>query len=110
MGMMQVVMIILGCFMDTMAIILITMPTFIPAIVALGLDPIWFGAIAVVNLELGMITPPFGIVLYAMKAVSPPQYTMGDIIQSVTPFMGLQMLAIAICIVCPSIPLWLVGR
>ncbi|MEW6667323.1 MAG: TRAP transporter large permease subunit [Thermodesulfobacteriota bacterium] len=110
MGMMQLVMIILGCFMDTMAIILITMPTFIPAINALGLDPIWFGAIAVVNLELGMITPPFGIVLYAMKAMAPPRYCMGDIIRSVIPFMGLQILAIAICIVFPSIPLWLVGR
>jgi tripartite ATP-independent transporter DctM subunit len=110
MGMMQMVMIILGCFMDTMAIILITMPTFIPAINALGLDPIWFGAIAVVNLELGMITPPFGIVLYAMKAMAPPRYTMGDIIRSVIPFMGLQIAAIAICIIFPSIPLWLVGR
>lgn len=110
MGMMQLVMIILGFFMDTMAIILITMPTFIPAINALGLDPIWFGAIAVVNLELGMITPPFGIVLYAMKAMAPPRYTMGDIIRSVIPFMGLQIAAIAICIIFPSIALWLVGR
>jgi tripartite ATP-independent transporter DctM subunit len=110
MGMMQVVMIALGCFMDPMAIILITMPTFIPAIIALGFDPIWFGAIAVVNLELGMITPPFGIVLYAMKAVAPPQYTMGDIIRSVLPFMGLQLLAITLCILFPAIPLWLAGR
>jgi tripartite ATP-independent transporter DctM subunit len=109
MGMMQVVMIILGCFMDTMAIILITMPIFIPAIISLGFNPIWFGAIAVVNLELGMITPPFGIVLYAQKAVAPPQYSMGDIIKSVTPFMLLQMLAIAICIVFPRIALWLPG-
>ncbi len=110
MGMMQVVMLILGAFMDTMAIILIAMPTFMPAINALGLDPIWFGAIAVVNLELGMITPPFGIVLYAMKAMAPPRYTMGDIIRSVMPFMGLQILAIILCIIFPSIPLWLLGR
>jgi tripartite ATP-independent transporter DctM subunit len=110
MGMMQIVMIMLGCFMDTMAIILITMPTFIPAITALGFDPIWFGAIAVVNLELGMITPPFGIVLYAMKAMAPDRYTMGDIIRSVFPFMGLQMVAILICMIFPQIPLWLPRR
>ncbi len=110
MAIMQAVMIFLGCFMDTMAIILITMPTFIPAIVALGFDPIWFGAIAVVNLELGMITPPFGIVLYAMKAVAPPHYTMSDIIKSVLPFMGLQIVAIGLCILFPAIPLWLPGK
>ena len=73
MGIMQVVILILGCFMDSAAIILLTMPIFVPAIISLGFDPVWFGAISVLNIEVGLITPPFGVALYTMKAVAPPQ-------------------------------------
>ena len=109
MAIMQLVILILGCFMDSAAIILLTMPIFVPAIISLGFDPVWFGAIAVLNIEVGLITPPFGVALYTMKAVAPPKYTMGDIISSVTPFIALQVLAIGICIMIPSIVMWLPG-
>ena len=89
MGIMQVVILILGCFMDSAAIILLTMPIFVPAIISLGFDPVWFGAIAVLNIEVGLITPPFGVALYTMKAVAPPKYTMGDVISSVSAFHSL---------------------
>ncbi len=107
MGIMQLVILILGCFMDSAAIILLTMPIFVPAIISLGFDPVWFGAISVLNIEVGLITPPFGVALYTMKAVAPSHYTMNDVIRSAVPFIGLQVLAIAICMVFPSIPLWL---
>jgi tripartite ATP-independent transporter DctM subunit len=107
MAIMQVVILILGCFMDSAAIILLTMPIFVPAVVSLGFDPVWFGAISVVNIEVGLITPPFGVALYTMKGVAPDHYTMGDIINSSVPFLLLQVLAIAVCIVFPSICLWL---
>jgi tripartite ATP-independent transporter DctM subunit len=107
MAIMQFVILILGCFMDSAAIILLTMPIFVPAIVSLGFDPVWFGAIAVLNIEIGLITPPFGVALYTMKAVAPTHYTMGDVIRSVVPFIGLQVLALAICIAFPAIALWL---
>jgi len=110
MGIMQVVLLILGCFMDSAAIILLTMPIFVPAIISLGFDPVWFGAISVLNIEVGLITPPFGVALYTMKAVAPPQYTMTDVIQSVVPFIFLQVLAIGLCMIFPSIPLWLPGH
>jgi tripartite ATP-independent transporter DctM subunit len=110
MGIMQVVILVLGCFMDSAAIILITMPIFVPAIIALGFDPVWFGAISVLNIEVGLITPPFGMALYSMKAVAPLQYTMSDIISSVAPFIALQVLAIGLCMVFPWIPLWLPGH
>jgi tripartite ATP-independent transporter DctM subunit len=110
MGIMQVVILVLGCFMDSAAIILITMPIFVPAIIALGFDPVWFGAISVLNIEVGLITPPFGMALYSMKAVAPPQYTMSDIISSVAPFIALQVLAIGLCMIFPWIPLWLPGH
>ena len=109
MGIMQVVLLILGCFMDSAAIILLTMPIFVPAIISLGFDPVWFGAISVLNIEVGLITPPFGVALYTMKAVAPPQYTMSDVIRSAVPFIFLQVLAIGLCMIFPSIPLWLVG-
>ena len=110
MGIMQVVILILGCFMDSAAIILLTMPIFVPAIISLGFDPVWFGAIAVLNIEVGLITPPFGVALYTMKAVAPPKYTMGDVISSAAPFIALQVLAIGICMMIPSIVMWLPGK
>ena len=110
MGIMQVVLLILGCFMDSAAIILLTMPIFVPAIISLGFDPVWFGAISVLNIEVGLITPPFGVALYTMKAVAPPQYTMSDIISSAVPFIFLQVLAIGVCMLFPSITLWLPGH
>ncbi len=110
MAIMQVVILILGCFMDSAAIILLTMPIFVPAIVSLGFDPVWFGAISVLNIEVGLITPPFGVALYTMKAVAPPRYTMSDIISSAVPFISLQILAIGLCMIFPSIPLWLPGH
>jgi tripartite ATP-independent transporter DctM subunit len=109
MGIMQVVLLILGCFMDSAAIILLTMPIFVPAIISLGFDPVWFGAISVLNIEVGLITPPFGVALYTMKAVAPSKYTMSDVINSAVPFIFLQVLAIGLCMVFPSIPLWLVA-
>ncbi len=110
MGIMQVVLLILGCFMDSAAIILLTMPIFVPAIISLGFDPVWFGAISVLNIEVGLITPPFGVALYTMKAVAPPQYTMSDVISSAVPFIFLQALAIGLCMIFPAIPLWLPGH
>jgi tripartite ATP-independent transporter DctM subunit len=109
MGIMQVVLLILGCFMDSAAIILLTMPIFVPAIISLGFDPVWFGAISVLNIEVGLITPPFGVALYTMKAVAPDKYTMSDVIRSVAPFIFLQVIAIGLCMIFPWIPLWLPG-
>jgi len=108
MALMQVVILILGCFMESAAIILLTMPIFVPMIISLGFDPVWFGAIAVLNIEIGLITPPFGVALFTMKAVAPPGTTMGDIIKSVAPFLGLQLLAMILVILFPAIATWLI--
>ena len=107
MSIMQLVILVLGCFMDSAAIILLTMPIFVPAIVSLGFDPVWFGAISVVNIEVGLITPPFGVALYTMKGVAPEHYTMADIMRASTPYVVLQVMAMALCIIFPSICLWL---
>jgi len=104
---MQFVILILGCFMDVGAIIMLTMPIFMPIILALGFSNVWFGTIALLNLEMALITPPFGLCLFVMKGVAPPDTTMGDIYRAALPFIGLQILAMVLIIIFPPIALWL---
>lgn len=100
---MQVVLIILGCVMDTAAILMITVPVFAPIIVRLGFDPVWFGVLFVVNMEMGFLTPPFGYNLFYMKGVAPPEITMLDIYRSIVPFVGLQLIGLILCMIFPII-------
>lgn len=100
---MQVIIFIMGCFMDSMAIMLLTIPIFVPTIVSLGFNDVWFGVLLLLNIELAQITPPFGIALFVMKAVAPENTTMADIYKAVLPFIGLQFLAMALIIIFPSI-------
>ena len=79
---MQIVVFILGCFMDLISIAMITTPIFMPIINTLGIDPIWFLTMVMINLGAGLLTPPFGMVLFTMKGVAPKDVTMGDIIAS----------------------------
>lgn len=106
---MQVIILILGCFMNVDAIILLTIPIFMPIVATLGFNPVWFGTIALLNLELALITPPFGLCLFVMKGVAPPDTTMGDIYRAALPFIGLQLIAMTLIIAFPQISLWLPG-
>jgi tripartite ATP-independent transporter DctM subunit len=108
MGCMQMVMIILGCFMDPGGIIVICIPVFMPIIGKLGFDPIWFGILFVINMELGYITPPFGFNLFYMKALATPLgVNMQEIYRSIIPFVLLMALLIVLIMVFPDIALWL---
>jgi tripartite ATP-independent transporter DctM subunit len=104
---MQFVLFILGMLMDPGGIIMITTPVFVPIIKQLGFDPVWFGLLFIVNMEMAYLTPPFGFNLFYMKAIVPKGITMGDIIHSIIPFVGLQALCLIICIIFPEIALWL---
>lgn len=104
---MQVTYFILGCFITTTAIILLTVPVFIPAIVAAGFDPLWFGILFVIQMEMALLTPPFGYNLFYMKSVVPKGITMGDIYRSVWPFVLLQLVGLMIVIIFPRIATWL---
>jgi len=77
---------ILGCFMDALGLLFLTVPFIFPAAVALGFDPIWFGIILVKMLEIGLITPPVGIQAYVLKGVAPPEITLDDIFRGFVPF------------------------
>ena len=102
----QMVFFILGCILDPAGIIMICTPVFVPVIKSLGFDPLWFGVLFIMNMEMGYLTPPFGFNLFYMKAIAPPGVTMTDIYRSVVPFVALQGLGLAIVIIFPEIALW----
>ena len=104
---MQLVLLILGMVMDTVGIIMITVPIFIPIIAALGFDPVWFGVLFIINMEIGFLTPPFGYNLFYLKGVAPPGVTMGDLYRSIIPFVLLMVAGLLICIAFPEIILYL---
>jgi tripartite ATP-independent transporter DctM subunit len=104
---MQIIWMIMGCFLDPNGIIMITAPIFFPIINSLGFDPVWFGVLFVINMEMGYLTPPFGFNLFYMQAVAPKGVVMTDIYRSIIPFVALQALGLVICMIFPEIILYL---
>ena len=104
---MQVVLLLLGTFMESLAMILLTVPIYFPIIEALHLSPIWFGAIMLLNMEMAAISPPFGFGLFVMKAVAPQGTTMMDVYKASVPFLLLNSVVMLIMIFFPSTVLWL---
>jgi len=98
---MLVVVLILGCFMETVAIMMITIPIYMPVINALGYNTVWFGVLMLIALETGLITPPFGVTLFVMKGVAPAEITMGDIWKAVTPYVIVDIMCIALILAMP---------
>jgi tripartite ATP-independent transporter DctM subunit len=105
--MMQIVLLIMGCIMEPLSIIMITLPIFLPVSKTLGFDPIWFCTIMLLNMQMGNISPPFGMILFVVKAVAPPHISMGQIYRAAYPFLGLDLIAMAIMMVFPPVVLWL---
>lgn len=104
---MQIILIILGAFMDTTGIVMLCTPLFIPIIKELNFDPIWFGVLFIVNLEMAYLTPPFGYNLFYLKAVAPENISMTDIYRSIWPFVVLQLTGLVLCMLFPQIILML---
>ena len=104
---MQLLLLILGCFMEQVSIMMITFPIFLPVIDALNFDPIWFGLLTLINMEVGLKTPPFGFLLFVMKGVAPSDTTMGDIYRAVFPFALSDVLAMIAILLFPPIATWL---
>ena len=107
---MMAVVLVMGCFMDVLAIMMITLPIFMPVVKALHYDPIWFCVLFMINLEVALISPPFGMSLFVMKGVAPEDYTIQDIYVGALPFVLLDLLAMALIILFPDIALWLPSR
>jgi len=104
---MQVIWVVMGCFLDPIGIMLLTAPLFFPIVVQLGFDPVWFGVLFVVNMEMAFLTPPFGFNLFYLRSVAPEGVSMADIYRSVLPFILLQGLALILMIIFPELITWL---
>jgi tripartite ATP-independent transporter DctM subunit len=97
----------LGFFIDWIGILLLTAPIFVPTATALGYDPIWFGTLFNFCMMIGYLTPPFAPAAFFLKGIAPPQITLEKIYGSLWPFIGLQLVGLALLIAFPSIALWL---
>jgi len=95
---------ILGCFLEGFAMLVLTLPIFFPIILNLGIDPIWFGVLVVMALEMGLISPPVGLNVFIVKSVA-PKVPLADIFRGVVPFWGMMVVAIGILIAFPQISL-----
>jgi tripartite ATP-independent transporter DctM subunit len=104
---MMAVLIVLGLFMDWVGILLLTMPIFVPIIQSLGYDPIWFGILFCINMQISYLSPPFGPAAFYLKSVAPPEISLQDIYRSLWPFMLLQITAMLLVMAFPQIALWL---
>ncbi|MEO7760789.1 MAG: TRAP transporter large permease [Casimicrobiaceae bacterium] len=104
---MMVLIFILGMFLESISIILITTPVILPAMHALHINPIWYGILLTINLELAQITPPVGMNLFTIKAIT--KAPMGEIIRGSAPYVLLMILAMALVMIFPQIALWLPG-
>ncbi len=104
---MQLILLLLGMVLDPIGIMLITLPVFLPIVTSLGFDPIWFGILFIINMEIGYQTPPFGFNLFYLKGIVPPGVTMGDIYQSVTPYTLVMILGMVFIMIFPTLATWL---
>ena len=107
--MMQIVITMLGCFMDPASIMFITMPVFLPIIDVLGFERLWFGILCMMNLELGTLTPPFGLNCFVMKSVVQDRLSLTDIFWGAIPFALLHAVGMIFVMIWPQIAVWLPG-
>ena len=105
----QIIVILMGMFLEQVSIMLITIPFFMPVVAMMGWDPVWFAIIMLINLQIAHTTPPFGLLLFIMKGVAPPNISMGQIYWSAFPFVLSDLITISILISFPWLVLWLPG-
>jgi tripartite ATP-independent transporter DctM subunit len=104
---MLVVVVLLGMFIDWIGILFIVIPIFTPIALDLGFNPLWFALLICTNLQMSFLTPPFAYSMFYLKGIAPDEVTMGHIYQGVFPFIGLQIIALALVIIFPPLTLWL---
>jgi len=103
----MLMMFVLGFILDTFEIIFIIVPITAPVLLNLGVDPVWLGVLIGVNLQTSFLTPPFGFALFYLRGVAPNRVTTGMIYRGVIPFVGLQVVAIALLFIFPELATWL---
>jgi tripartite ATP-independent transporter DctM subunit len=98
--------IVLGCFLDSLSMIVVTVPVFLPLIQAIGYDPVWFGILVVVVVEMGLITPPVGMNMFVIRAQL-PDIPVATIFSGIGPFLAADAALVALLLIFPSLALWL---
>ncbi|MGB8720080.1 MAG: TRAP transporter large permease subunit, partial [Desulfobacterales bacterium] len=98
---------LMGMFLDDTAMLIIVAPLYVPLVINLGFDPIWYGVLYTITCQIAYMTPPFGYNLFLMKAMAPPEITLMDIYSSIVPFVLVMILGLAIVILVPEIATWL---
>ncbi|MEM7250212.1 MAG: TRAP transporter large permease subunit [Pseudomonadota bacterium] len=104
---MQLSFILMGTFLDDTAMLVIVAPLYIPLVRALEFDLIWYGVLYTITTQIAYMTPPFGYNLFLMRAMAPPEVSLGDIYRSITPFVLVMVVALALVMMFPQIALWL---
>jgi tripartite ATP-independent transporter DctM subunit len=104
---MLLLLIFLGIFVDQVSMMLITLPVFMPIVQRLGFDPIWFGVLYLICMQLGLLLPPHGLLLMTMKGVAPPEVTMAHIFRAVVPYIVMSLVLLALLLTFPVIATWL---
>ena len=107
MTVMMLILLVLGCFIDQVSMMLITLPFFMPLIEAYRVDPIWFGVLFLICMQLGLLTPPFGMLLFTMKSVAPRSITMRQVFGAVTPYVILGVAVLVLVALVPALATWL---
>jgi tripartite ATP-independent transporter DctM subunit len=105
---MMVTMIVLGSFLDELALLMISIPIYMPVVSALAFDPVWFGLMMLLTLEIATISPPYGLALFVLKGVV-PDASMGDVWKASIAYMGLSIIALTLILIFPAIATWLPG-
>ena len=105
--MMQLSYIIMGMFLDDTAMLVIVAPLYVPLVISLGFDPIWYGVLYTITCQIAYMTPPFGYNLFLMRAMAPPEITLGDIYRSIVPFVIVMIIGLALVTAFPQIAMWL---
>jgi TRAP-type mannitol/chloroaromatic compound transport system permease large subunit len=97
----------MGMFLDDTAMLVIVAPLYVPLIIALGFDPIWYGVLYTITCQIAYMTPPFGYNLFLMRAMAPKEITLIDIYRSIIPFVLVMLFGLVIMMMFPQIALWL---
>jgi TRAP-type mannitol/chloroaromatic compound transport system permease large subunit len=100
---------VLGCFLEQVSIMMITLPIFMPIVKSLGVDPVWFCILVLICLSIGQLSPPLGLALFVMKAVVPADIGMRDIYRAAVPYCLLDVLAVALVMAFPGLATWFKG-
>jgi TRAP-type mannitol/chloroaromatic compound transport system permease large subunit len=97
----------MGTILDSASILVVSMPLMVPVLNALNIDLIWFGILCIIAVEMGLLTPPFGMIAYGMPAVLGPECTISDVFIGSAPFLVMMLLVLTLLVLCPVLITWL---